>query len=91
MGAKHLWQHDSYFDYCDRWMNPDDPYAAQRGRFRRPRDEGRTFDPFVDAMWTAYRQTVPPQPGATSCVRRGPVRTPHARISETTTPIRRRA
>lgn len=65
MKAKHLWQHDAYFEYCDRWMNPDDPYAAQRGRFRRPREEGRTFDPFVDAMWAAYRQEVPPQAGAT--------------------------
>ena len=63
--AKHLWQHDAFFDYCDRWMSPDDSYAAQRGRFLRPRDEGRTFDPFVDAMWAAYRQAVPPQEEAT--------------------------
>lgn len=61
MKAEHLWQHDAFFDYCDRWMNPADPYAAQRGQFRRPRDEGRTFDPFVDAMWIAYRQKVPQQ------------------------------
>jgi hypothetical protein len=65
MRVKHLWQHDAYFDYCDRWMSPDDPYAAQRGRFLRPRDEGRTFDPFVDAMWAVYRKTVPPQGGTT--------------------------
>lgn len=64
MKAKRLWQHDAYFDYCDRWMNPSDPYAAQRGKFRRPADEGRTFDPFVDAMWTAYRPTVLKQEGA---------------------------
>ena len=64
MQAKRLWQHDAYFDYCDRWMNPTDPFAAQRGKFRRPGDEGRTFDPFVDAMWAAYRPTVPVQDGA---------------------------
>jgi hypothetical protein len=65
MEAKRLWQHEAYFDYCDRWMSLTDAYAAQRGRFRRPGDEGRTFDPFVDAMWAAYRPTVPAQEGAT--------------------------
>jgi hypothetical protein len=64
MKAKRLWQHDAYFDYCDRWMNSIDPYADQRGKFRRPRDEGGTFDPFVDAMWAAYRSTVPKQEGS---------------------------
>jgi len=64
MNAKRLWQHDAYFDYCDRWMNASDPYVAQRGKFRCPGDEGRTFDAFVDAMWAAYRPTVPKQEGA---------------------------
>ncbi len=64
MKAKQIWQHDAYFDYCDRWMSTQDPYASQRGKFRRPRDEGGTFDPFVDAMWAAYRPTVPAQAGA---------------------------
>ena len=64
MRAKRIWQHDAYFDYCDRWMNASDPYAAQRGKFRRPGDEGRTFDAFVDAMWAAYRPTAPAQEGA---------------------------
>lgn len=45
-------------------MSVEDPYVGPRGKFRRPRDEGRTFDPFVDAMWAAYRPTVPSQPGA---------------------------
>ena len=62
--ARRLWQHDAYFDYCDRWMNASDPCALQRGKFRRPRDEGRTFDAFVDAMWAAYRPTAPEQEGA---------------------------
>ena len=46
------------------WMNASDPCALQRGKFRRPRDEGRTFDAFVDAMWAAYRPTAPEQEGA---------------------------
>ena len=64
MKAKRPWQHDAYFDYCDRWMNASDPYDAQRGKFRRPGDEGRTFDAFVDAMWAACRPTVPKREGA---------------------------
>ena len=40
------------------------PYAAQRDKFRRPGDAGRTFDRFVDAMWVAFRPTVPKQEGA---------------------------
>ena len=58
MKAKKLWNHDAFFDYCDRWMRPDDPYAEKRGQHKRPKDETTTLDPFVDAMWRAYRQTV---------------------------------
>lgn len=62
MRAIPIWGHDAFFDYCDRWMRPDDPYAEARGQWRRPGDETHTFDPFVDAMWRAYRDRAPEQP-----------------------------
>ena len=63
MGARAAWNHDAYFDYCDRWMATADAYAVGRGGRERPKDEGKTFDPFVDAMWRAHRGRVPEQPG----------------------------
>ncbi len=65
MKAVRRWNHDAFFDYCDRWMRQDDPYADKRGRHKRPRQEGKTFDPWVDAMWRAYRKGAPDQPGGT--------------------------
>ena len=62
MKAIPIWQHDAFFDYCDRWMQPDDPYAEARGTRGRPQQETTTFDPFVDAMWRAYRPVAPAQP-----------------------------
>ena len=66
MRAKRAYNHDAFFDYCDRWMSRDDPYAAARGSHKRPRQEGKTYDDWVDAMWRAYRDKIPPQPGATT-------------------------
>ena len=65
MKAKKSWNHDAYFDYCDRWMSQTDLYAGKRGSSKRPANEGKTYDPFVDAMWAAHRQTVPEQEGGT--------------------------
>jgi hypothetical protein len=66
MGAKALWNHDAFFDYYDRWMSAEDPYAPQRGSHPRPKQEGKSLDPFVDAMWAAYRGKVPDQKGGAS-------------------------
>lgn len=66
MKAKALWNHDAFFDYYDRWMAAADPYEAGRGAFPRPKQEGKSLDPFVDAMWAAHRAGVPAQPGATA-------------------------
>ncbi len=44
MGAKALWNHDAFFDYYDRWMSADDPYAAKRNGNPRQRRRG--------ARWT---------------------------------------
>ncbi len=61
MGAIAVWDHDAFFDYCDRWMAQDDPNAANRGSNKRPSAEGNTFDPFIDGMWHAYRAGAPEQ------------------------------
>lgn len=62
MGAKALWNHDAFFDYYDRWMAPIDPNST----IERPKQEGHSNDPFVDAMWQHYRASVPEQAGAES-------------------------
>jgi len=64
MKAIKLWGHDAYFDYVDRWMREDDPFKEARalGNRSRPSGEANTFDPFVTAMWKAYRQSAPEQP-----------------------------
>lgn len=56
-----LWNHDAHFDYVDRWMREDDPYAKARGRHARPKAETTTNDPFVTAMWKAHRKKAPEQ------------------------------
>jgi hypothetical protein len=59
MKAKALWDHDAFFDYCDRWMDHD----VNPTRRSIPIEGNGRSDPFVQAMWTAYRQRVPDQPG----------------------------
>ena len=61
MKAIKLWNHDAHFDYVDRWMCEDDPYAKARGNHPRPKMETTTFDPFVTAMWKAHRHQAPEQ------------------------------
>ncbi|MDB5260731.1 MAG: hypothetical protein JWQ14_12 [Adhaeribacter sp.] len=61
MKAIKLWNHDAHFDYVDRWMRLDDPYASARGIHSRPKAETTTFDPFVTAMWRAHRDNAPQQ------------------------------
>ncbi len=61
MKAIGLWRHDAFFDYVDRWMREDDPYAEARNGHPRPRREGDTMDPFVTAMWKAHRKNAPKQ------------------------------
>ncbi len=61
MKAKSVWNHDAFFDYCDRWMDHD---VNPKRRVLPIPGDGRA-DPFVRAMWTAYRQRVPNQSGGT--------------------------
>ncbi|WP_247236161.1 hypothetical protein [Telluribacter sp. SYSU D00476] len=62
--AIRLWNHDAHFDYIERWMREDDPYASARGNYPRPKAETTTYDPFVTAMWRAHRSQAPGQEGA---------------------------
>jgi hypothetical protein len=65
MGLVKEWNHDAWIDYCDRVMSADDPYAEARKASTlpahqvRPTFEGKTFDPWVDAMWKAHRASAP--------------------------------
>ena len=42
MSAKSLWNHDAYFDNVEDWMRKTDLYAANRGAYPRPSEEGST-------------------------------------------------
>ncbi len=59
MNAKAVWNHDAFLDYCDRWMDHD----VNPKRKPLPVGGDGRVDPFVRAMWNAYRQRVPDQPG----------------------------
>lgn len=61
MKAVKLWRHDAFFDYMERWMRPDDPFQAARGKHERPTHETKALDPFVTAMWKAHRANAPEQ------------------------------
>ena len=61
-GGMKAWKHDAFFDYCDRWMAPEDEYATARATFPRSKDEGTAFDEFVTQMWKAHRAETQAQP-----------------------------
>ncbi|PZE22256.1 hypothetical protein [Paenibacillus xerothermodurans] len=64
MGAKHIWNHDAFFDNVDDWMRVEDIYADERNGIPRPPEEGGAFvpwDDFVTDMWARYRSQVPKQ------------------------------
>lgn len=62
MNAVQLWGHDAFFDYTDRWMQPDNPNLKAKENYVRPIQEGKAFDLFVTEMWKAYRANAPAQP-----------------------------
>jgi hypothetical protein len=66
MNAEPCWNHDAFFSYVDRWMDPegDDDYVNYiytatggecdyRGGWAR---HGQAWDSIVNAMWEAYGQ-----------------------------------
>ena len=70
MRAEKVWDHDAFFAYCDRWMTQDDTehlkeiQKAHPGWGERTVRQRSTWDPFVDEMWAAYRNNLPPAPAA---------------------------
>jgi len=71
MKAEPAWDHDAFFDYCDRWMFEDETEALktlkQDAAMPQPdwAREGKTWEAWVDEMWAAHRQA-PGMPPADS-------------------------
>jgi len=66
--AEKVWDHDAFFVYVDRWMHEDDAKAVEEIKKAYPdwgngvRQGTTVFDPWIDAMWAAYRKTLQPPP-----------------------------
>ncbi len=64
MRVEPVWDHDAFFTYVDRWMYEDDAdFVAEiekaHPKFKVGIRQGTThFDPWIDAMWAAYRKTI---------------------------------
>ena len=71
MKAERAWDHDAFFDYCDRWMFEDETEALKILKREAALDEpewareGKTWEAFVDEMWAKHRATpdLPPTDG----------------------------
>ncbi len=67
MKAEQAWDHDAFFDYCDRWMFEDEKDALktlkQDAKMDQPdwAQEGKAWEAFVNDMWAAHR-TAPGMP-----------------------------
>jgi hypothetical protein len=62
ISAKRTWNHDAFFDYCDRYMNEDPAPYREAGLSASLL--GEAFDEFVNNMYYAYWETVPVQASA---------------------------
>jgi hypothetical protein len=67
MHAEKLWNHDPFFEYVDRWMTENDASAVATIKASTGLDysadwqrQGQAWDAFVEDMWTAYRNNLPP-------------------------------
>jgi hypothetical protein len=64
MHAEKNWNHDAFFDYCDRWMYEDETETLpvlRRDAGITPSDwahEGQVWEPLVNEMWAKYRSTL---------------------------------
>ena len=72
MKAEKAWNHDAFFDYCDRWMYEDDKDFLKTIQEGTGADynkdwsrQGQTWEPFVNEMWAKYRAApgMPPTDG----------------------------
>lgn len=69
--AEPAWDHDAFFDYCDRWMYEEETGALKKLKQDANMDqpdwahEGRTWETFVNDMWAAHRKSpgMPPTDG----------------------------
>ena len=67
MKAEQAWDHDAFFDYCDRWMFEDDTEPLKKLKSDAGIEEpdwarqGKTWETFVNEMWAKYR-TAPGMP-----------------------------
>jgi len=65
--AEQAWDHEAFFDYCDRWMYEDETEALKKLKQDAKMDqpdwahEGRTWEVFVNEMWADHR-TAPGMP-----------------------------
>ncbi|MFW6155059.1 MAG: PKD domain-containing protein [Planctomycetota bacterium] len=66
LGAKENWNHDQFFDYCDRWMTESPQPYRDAGVSAHTNFYRHAFDDFVDHMYDTYRDQVPAQPGGTN-------------------------
>lgn len=76
MRLEKSYAHDAFFAYCDRWMRSADKDAAIREEIMQQIDaqntkhdfreekfwSGKVHDPWVKAMWLAYRDHLPAEP-----------------------------
>jgi len=82
MKVEKVWNHDAFFDYCDRWMYEDNAEFLPKIKAAKNWDfgpQGSTWDKFVNEMWAKYRQApgMPPTDGW---------KKPHATQTPTTAP-----
>jgi hypothetical protein len=71
MKAEQAWDHDAFFDYCDRWMFEDETKALKTLKQDAAMDqpdwahEGKAWEAFVNDMWAAHRTAagMPPTDG----------------------------
>jgi len=66
--AEKQWNHDAFFDYCDRWMYEDDKeFRPVIGKYfpklnitddQKWACQGQAWEKFVTEMWKKYRPTV---------------------------------
>ncbi len=68
MHAEDIWGHDAFFAYVDRWMTEDDEEFVKiinevyDNRYSAGARQGQCWDAFVEEMWAAYRNNLPPAP-----------------------------
>ena len=64
MRAESIWNHNTFVDYCDRWMTEDDTehvkiLARHAGmNVSSSQRQRQTWDPWVDAMYKKYRNNL---------------------------------